>query len=125
MIMIVGSRGSGRTTELIRYSSESDIPILVGSKRERSIIEHKALKMGMDIPEPISIDVRLEMLTGRNNRAIAIDNVEAILRQVIGFVPTIVTCDVKNFATEDLTLLDCLALWRRSRRLYKKEKNNE
>lgn len=119
MIMIVGSRGSGRTTELIRYSNESKVPILVGSKHEQRFIKHQASKMGVDIPEPVSIDVRLEMITGRS-RTMAIDNVETILRQVTGCVPTIVTCDLRNFATEDLPLLDCLALWRRSRRLYKK-----
>lgn len=81
MIMIVGSRRSGRTTELIRYSSESDIPILVGSKHEQRFIKHQASKMGVTIPDPVSIDVRLEMITGRS-RTMAIDNVETILWQV-------------------------------------------
>lgn len=120
MIMIVGGRGSGRTTEMIRYSSESNVPLAVGSEHERRRIVHQAYAMGVDIPTPVVIGQLPRAMMGSRKREVAIDNVEAILREVTGCTPTIVTCDMKNFATEDLALLDCLALWRRSRRLYKK-----
>lgn len=52
--LIVGSRNSGKTTELIKRSATDGLYILTGTKRQARCIFDQARDMGYDIPFPVT-----------------------------------------------------------------------
>jgi hypothetical protein len=52
--LILGSRGSGKTTELIKRSAASGLYILTGTKKQADCIFDRAKRMGYDIPYPVT-----------------------------------------------------------------------
>lgn len=55
MICIVGTRGSGKTVELLRFSAERGIPIAVHDSRRATSIRMLMEKLDIDAPDPVVI----------------------------------------------------------------------
>lgn len=52
--LIVGSRCSGKTSELIKRSASEGVYILTGTKKQARCIFNQAKAMGYDIPFPVT-----------------------------------------------------------------------
>lgn len=77
MKIIYKSRGEGKTTELVKMSASTGIPILC--KNIRYIIDI-ANELGLNIPEPITI----KDYTPFSNEKILVDDAEYVLEHLIG-----------------------------------------
>lgn len=56
MDIIIGGRQTGKTTEMIKRSSELWIPIITSTSVRACCIKSQALKIGYIIPEPLSFE---------------------------------------------------------------------
>lgn len=52
--LILGSRNSGKTTELIKMSAETGLYILTGTKKQAKCIFDQAQYLGYNIPFPVT-----------------------------------------------------------------------
>ncbi len=52
--LIIGSRYSGKTTEIIKRSAAEGLYILTGTKKQARCIFDQAKRMGYDIPFPVT-----------------------------------------------------------------------
>jgi hypothetical protein len=88
MLKIIKPRGGGKTTELIKISATNWYYIVCSSFKECTFISDQAIKMGLEIPFPITVE---EMLNSRNSniRGFLIDNVELFLHQLSPNTPVI------------------------------------
>lgn len=80
MKIIEGARGSGKTTELIYKSAELGIPIIAPTAMMCNCIKAQALKMGCDIPEPVSINKVVNFEKGHHKYLI--DELDLCLQQL-------------------------------------------
>jgi len=80
MILIVGGRGSGKTTKLIKKSSHSGSLIVCRSLFEARDIIRQAKELGFSIPEPISYDQLLKANLVKKDQGVLIDNAESFIR---------------------------------------------
>lgn len=55
MIFIVGTRGSGKTAELLKFSADSGIPIAVRDSSRATSIRMLMEKLDIDAPDPLVI----------------------------------------------------------------------
>ncbi len=55
MICIVGTRGSGKTAELLKFSADSGIPIAVRDSSRATSIRMLMEKLDIDAPDPVVI----------------------------------------------------------------------
>lgn len=55
MICIVGTRGSGKTAELLKFSADSGIPIAVRDSNRATSIRMLMEKLDIDAPDPVVI----------------------------------------------------------------------
>lgn len=55
MICIVGTRGSGKTAELLKFSADSGIPIAVRDLNRATSIRMLMEKLDIDAPDPVVI----------------------------------------------------------------------
>lgn len=55
MICIVGTRGSGKTTELLKFSAETGIPVAVHDSMRATSIRMLTDKLDIDAPDPVVI----------------------------------------------------------------------
>lgn len=89
MKIIRRNRGKGKTTELIKLSSEKWYYIVCSTKRRAEHIVNMADKMGLDIPFPLTLK---ELPTHSPYiRGLLIDDFEEVLQHLVGGVP-IVQC---------------------------------
>lgn len=98
MIKIFGSRGKGKTTKLIKISSEKQIPILVASQETKYRIMEKAHILGYPIPAPIVFKVE-----NRNIEEVLVDDVEIVLGGILrGFNYSLkgMTINIKDMGDE-------------------------
>lgn len=56
MDIIIGKRGYGKTTKLIRRSSDENLYILVASGERAYQVAQMATEMGLTIPFPVTVD---------------------------------------------------------------------
>lgn len=54
--IIVGSRGSGKSTALLKQSAEEQIYILTGTRSQAKCLFDQAREMGLNIPFPVTWD---------------------------------------------------------------------
>lgn len=82
--IIIGERGSGKTTESIKRSAETGSYILVATKMMAKCIHLSALDMGYHIPYPITI---MEYLNGEFDKRIPIliDELDLVLGSIFNF----------------------------------------
>lgn len=84
--IIVGGRRSGKTTEIIQLSAENGRYILVKDKNEADNLAKLAIKLGFNIPYPVTIQ---EVGNGKLKDSIIrrdglyVDNALALLEQMI------------------------------------------
>lgn len=79
--VITRPRQTGKTTQLIYTSSTLDCPILVTTKKEAERLLFEAKKLGLYIPDPISVYGLIEgKCQGMSNTKILVDESQEILR---------------------------------------------
>lgn len=112
MIAIVGSRGSHKTTELVKLSALTGIPILSHTVGRARNIRQTAHRLGLSIPEPITPIERC--VNGR--RKVMIDDLHSILEKELGIDVVCATFDASSFDMSSVTLLELLGMWWRMRK---------
>lgn len=115
MIGIVGTRGTGKTTALVKASAAMGIPIYCHKESQIRIIKDAAFRAGVNIPPPIAGEWRGFLASDRQR--IAIDDAGLLLNRVTGCNVAIAVFDAKSFDFSGMSLLDLLASWFRSRRV--------
>lgn len=82
--IIIGERGSGKTTELIKRSAETGSCILVATKMMAACVYTDAVHGGYNIPYPITI---MEYLNGEFDKRtpILIDELDLVLGSIFNF----------------------------------------
>jgi hypothetical protein len=87
MNAIIGNRGSGKTTALIKLSSKHQLYILVLNRERQKQLFQQAHDLGYQIPYPITLDDFLaDKLRGSHIREILIDDVDDILKHIFATV---------------------------------------
>ena len=81
MKIIEGSRGSGKTTELIYKSAELGVSIIAPTMLMCGSIKAAAEKYECDIPEPVSINKVVNLEKGRPKKYL-IDELDLCLQQL-------------------------------------------
>lgn len=95
MKKIIGGRGTGKSTELIRRSADTGKYIVVSTKRRAEHLFKQAKDMGITIPYPVTWDeiktrnkkVELNCSYGSLSLGILIDDVEDLLRHIFIGIP--------------------------------------
>lgn len=88
--LILGSRRSGKTTEMIKRSATDGLYILTGTKQQARYIFDQAKELGYDIPYPVTWD---DFTKGRlhapcfQKDGLLIDEVEHILCRIFKGIP--------------------------------------
>lgn len=77
MNIIYKSRGEGKTTDLVKMSASTRIPIVCMDTRH---ITYIAKELGLTIPKPIAI----KDYTPFSNSKILVDDAEHVLQHLIG-----------------------------------------
>jgi gamma-glutamyl-gamma-aminobutyrate hydrolase PuuD len=80
LIIITRSRGTGKTTDLIKISAEKQIPILAPTRGQKELIKEMAKKLGFEIPDPFSFG---ESFRGSTIKQVLVDNAEMVLQILI------------------------------------------
>ena len=75
------NRGEGKTTELIKVSSITNAPIICRTRKMAKLIKEKAKEMGLEIPNPMTID----MYKNEKYRyeKVLIDDIDLVLRMYL------------------------------------------
>lgn len=82
--IIIGERGSGKTTELIKRSAETGSVIVTADRTMAHCIHGEAIRMGYNIVPPMTMTEYLKL--GQFNRIpILIDEFDLVLRSIIDF----------------------------------------
>ena len=82
--IIIGGRGSGKTTKLIRMSAENNIYIVCLDRRRALNIAAMAREMGLTIPFPITVE---ELPITRKSSwftEVYVDDADQVLERLIG-----------------------------------------
>lgn len=99
MTTIITERGGGKTTELIKLSSETGAYIVCYNLHEAHEIEMMAHKMDLTIHLPITYDEFLKAkYYSAGIKGFLIDNVDRLLQFISKGVP-IVACSISNEST--------------------------
>lgn len=86
MKMILGSRGEGKTTELVKLSHKENKPIVCRYKSQIAHIELIAKELNLAIPYPVTVQqIKDGSLQGEKIDGLLIDDAEWILSELIGF----------------------------------------
>lgn len=84
MKIICKGRASGKTTQLLYTSDITRVPILVSTEREKLNLIDSSQKLGLNIPNPISVsDIRNSNIRGTDISKVYVDNAEYILQQLL------------------------------------------
>ena len=88
MNWIIKERGTGKTTELIKKSSETGYYIIVATRQNARNVFELARSMKIDIPFPITIDeyFRGDKMRGSYVKNVLIDDVDEILKTIFNTV---------------------------------------
>ena len=83
MRIICGPAGSGKTTQFIRIAAKHNYYIVVKNGDEARRVKHEAIKIGYDIPFPLTYREFLEkQYFGRGIKGFLIDNVDMMLQEL-------------------------------------------
>ena len=72
---LVGGRGSGITTALIREASENDYVIITSNHANRNFIQHQCEILGVKCPKVVTVDE----VTNNKCRGLCFDRVEKVV----------------------------------------------
>lgn len=114
MKLVLGPRGSGKTTKLLHQCAENGyVMVVMNDHARRNLLQH-ARQVGIEILRPATYDelLRGDILRGRKVQGIMIDDLELFLTGLMPRLPVIgvsATMDVEllHFPL-DRTLLDNL-----------------
>lgn len=81
---LVGGRGSGITTALIREASENDYIIITSNHANRNFIQHQCEILGINCPKVVTVGEVVEnKCRGLNYNKIVVDNANTVLRLLL------------------------------------------
>ena len=91
MDIIIGKRGYGKTTKLIRRSAEENLYILVATRQRAYQVAQMATEMGLSIPFPVTVDEYLRGYKFRGSSirrdGLLIDDADAVLQVIFSGIP--------------------------------------
>lgn len=92
MDIIIGKRGYGKTTKLIRRSSDENLYILVATRQRAYQVAQMATEMGLTIPFPVTVDEYLrsnKKFRGSSIRrdGLLIDDADDVLQVIFAGIP--------------------------------------
>ena len=91
MDIIIGKRGYGKTTKLIRRSSDENLYILVASGERAYQVAQMATEMGLTIPFPVTVDeyLRSDKCRGSSIRrdGLLIDDADDVFKVIFAGIP--------------------------------------
>lgn len=117
MICIVGTRRSGKTSALIKASEQTGLPIVTANAHMAASIQRQAKVMGATIPRPYARQFTNEKISLRGH--VLVDEAQMILEKMIGLPVDICVFEASHFDFADMSLLEVVAAWWRSRRVEK------
>lgn len=80
MKFIIGSRGSGATTNVLLEASQFDRPIIVPTEANKRHIKNECLRLGIICPDVYTFEqVKMGVFRGQNPSIIHISDVNAYL----------------------------------------------
>ena len=89
--IIIGNRGVGKTTELIKKSAETGVHILVPTAMHANELYDRAKQMGLSIPDSITIEeyftIDVFQDTSIVSQGVYIDDAELVLQNLLGGIP--------------------------------------
>lgn len=101
--MVLGNRGTGKTTKLIDFSSETGYRLIVPSKNEQDSVLRQALAMNVSIPKPIDIKSVPKTIQGEG---IIIDDPLLMFRMLFDFRNPIYGISLDTTGFTDITFLN-------------------
>lgn len=123
MIFLVGGRGTGKTTTLMKISQLSQIPICVSDRRRADFIKKAARDQGITgMPDPVvASNIRAVRGTQKVPRFV-VDDVETVLGMILGGrVPIAsISSDYVGLSAHDISkmsLIQIIKTWWRYRKL--------
>lgn len=91
MDIIIGKRGYGKTTKLIRRSADENLYILVATSQRAYQVAQMATEMGLTIPFPVTVDeyFRSDKFRGSSIRrdGLLIDDADDVLQAIFYTIP--------------------------------------
>lgn len=93
MRIILGNRGSGKTTELVRYASDRKIPILVHDWHMKEYVNHVAGEVGTNV-SVMSISEFKSMPPSKRPSKVAIDEISLFMKSILGADVDCITYDL-------------------------------
>lgn len=126
MQCFVSGRRTGKTTQLIKLSHDTGIPILARNAHMAHHIEWQACRLGIGIPKPICSPVSYLRLipTGTKPESVLVDEAGGVLEDLLGVKVSAVAINgdalrIANPAIPDLEtigFLDLFRAWRKERK---------
>ena len=81
---LVGGRGSGITTALIREASENDYVIITSNHANRNFIQHQCEILGVKCPRVVTVDeVTKNKCRGLRFNGVVIDNADIVFHLLL------------------------------------------
>ncbi|MCI8425678.1 MAG: hypothetical protein HFJ72_08495 [Adlercreutzia sp.] len=118
MICIVGTRGSGKSTALLKVARATGLPVATASRCRADSLKRLAFRSGYG-------DVRVVRAPfcthPRSSPSICVDEAQAALEMHFGYPVEVCAFDASAFDFSGVTLLELIAAWFRSRRVKKPE----
>lgn len=93
MRIITGNRGSGKTTELVRYASENKITILVHNWHVKEYVNYVAREMGNTV-SVMSIGEFKSIHPSKRPSKVAIDEISLFMKCLLGTDVDCITYDL-------------------------------
>lgn len=82
--IIVGERGSGKTTKLVYLSEERKVPIVVGNNSQKRLVEDMSKRLDVDIPTPVVVGSVDDLYRLRGLKGCLVDEATSILENLLG-----------------------------------------
>lgn len=100
MKIIYKQRGKGKTTQLLYSSDTTRIPILVGDEHQKKYIVDDAIQLGLNIPQPLSVNDVVNKRGSVLPETCYVDNAEMVLSRLLNInVATLSLSDVEEKVT--------------------------
>lgn len=109
------NRGTGKTTKLIKMSSENNIPIGYVRTTQKQFILDKAKSMGVNIPEPVYLG---DLFDGKKVDKIYLDDFDLTLNAFFGCNVEAVTISNNKSSDTDLIITLKNSLYRLTDHYY-------
>ena len=86
MMILTGERGTGKTSELIKFSEETGYPIIARDSINARYIKDRAKAMGAKIPDVYTeMQVKDGKLRGIDYRGILLDDADSVIERALAY----------------------------------------